>query len=43
MSVQEIFDILGEIELHYKDMPNMWAKTNVKEQSPIVEYAGLDA
>ena len=40
MSVQEIYDILGEIELHYKDMPDdeMWAKTNVKE-----EYAGFDA
>ena len=38
MSVQEIFDILGEIELHYKDQENIYAKPNVK-----VEYAGFDA
>ena len=38
MSVQEVMDILGEIELHYKDMPNVWAKANTPR-----EYAGLDA
>ncbi len=43
MSVQEIYDILGEIEIHYRDMPNIWAKTNVKEENTVVEYAGLDA
>lgn len=36
MSVQEVFDILGEIEMHYKDLPNIFAKTN--EPS----YAGYD-
>ena len=38
MSVQEIYDILGEIEVHYSGMENIWAKTNVRE-----EYAGFDA
>jgi nifR3 family TIM-barrel protein len=38
MSVQEIFDILGEIELHYKDQENIYAKPNTK-----TEYAGFDA
>ncbi len=37
MSVQEIYDILGEIEIHYSGMENMWAKPNTK-----AEYAGLD-
>ena len=38
MSAQEVFDILGEIELHYKDIENIYAKPNTKE-----EYAGFDA
>jgi tRNA-dihydrouridine synthase B len=37
MDVQEIYDILGEIELHYKDCENIYAKSNVRE-----EYAGSD-
>jgi hypothetical protein len=38
MSVQEIYDILGEIEIHYSGLENIWAKPNVK-----AEYAGIDA
>jgi tRNA-dihydrouridine synthase len=38
LSAQEVYDILGEIELHYKDQEVIFAKTNVK-----AEYAGFDA
>ena len=38
MSAQEVYDILGEIELHYKDQENIYAKPNVK-----MEYSGFDA
>ena len=37
MSVQELYDILGEIELHYSHQEVIWAKTNEPK-----EYAGMD-
>lgn len=38
MSKDEVFDILGEIELHYQNRETIFAKPNVKQ-----EYAGFDA
>lgn len=32
MSVQEIFDVLGEIETHYANQEVIWAKPNIKEE-----------